>query len=60
MPGPVELTDAELALRKRNIRRWGWLLATMCFVLVIAALVVMLSLNRGTADLGLALARRLV
>ena len=57
VPDPVELTDAELALRRRNIRRWGWLFATLCFVLVIVALVVMLSLNRGTADLGLAVPR---
>jgi hypothetical protein len=49
----VDLTAAELALRKRNIRRWGWVFAAVCLVLAVAALVVMLSLNRGTADLGL-------
>ena len=52
---PVELDAADLALRTRNIRRWGWLFATLCFVLVVAALIVMLSLNRESADLGLAL-----
>jgi hypothetical protein len=51
----VELDAADLALRTRNIRRWGWLFATLCFVLAVAALIVMLSLNRESADLGLAL-----
>lgn len=55
---PVELEAAELALRTRNIRRWGWLFMTLCLLLAAAALVIMLSLNRDTADLGLAILRR--
>jgi hypothetical protein len=38
--------------RRRNIRRWGIGIAVLCVTITIIATIVMLSINRGTADLG--------
>ena len=49
---PVELSADEAARRRRNIRRWGLAILVLCIAIAVGATIVMLSINRGTADLG--------
>ena len=51
-PTPADLTPDEAERRRRNIRRWGIGILVLCVAIAVVATIVMLSVNRGTADLG--------